>query len=252
MKKSTVFALTLSIFASFNLNASEGHQSSVHWGYLGKIAPYHWGKLSPRFATCSKGNMQSPVNIIANKDTDLKPLNLQYSAGSKDIVNNGHTIQVNIKDGNVLKIDGKEYKLKQFHFHVPSENNINGDVYPLEAHFVHISDDGKIAVIGVMFETGNENSILSRVFTKASALKEGENAPCNLSVDDIKGLLPKDSGYYKFMGSLTTPPCTEGVQWLVYKKPLSVSKDQINRFFNIFGFPNNRPVQPLNGRVVEE
>jgi len=201
---------------------------------------------------CKEGKQQSPINIVPTKDTNLTPLDLNYTVGAKSIINNGHSIQVNVQDGNTLKLDGKVYKLKQFHFHVPSENNIKGDKFPLEAHFVHVSDDGKIAVIGVMFVEDKENPVLKKAWSKLPKLEVGKEDKCGLSADEVKALMPKNKDYYRFKGSLTTPPCSEGVDWIVYKEPLSVSKEQVNAFFNTFSFPNNRPVQPVNGREIQE
>ena len=223
-----------------------------HWGYMGSISPNHWSDIKEKFKMCSEGRQQTPINIVATKDTDLKVLDLNYITGSSTIINNGHTIQVNIDDGSILKIDNDKYKLKQFHFHVPSENNINGEAYPLEAHFVHATDDGKLAVIAVMFEEGAENPILAKAWKKIPSLKIGEEIKCTLNANEVKSLMPNNKDYYKFMGSLTTPPCSENVKWHVYKNALTASKKQINTFFNTFSFPNNRPIQATNNRVIEE
>jgi len=223
-----------------------------HWGYMGETGPSHWSEVKKNFGMCSKGKVQSPINIIASKDVELKPLVLNYKSNAKGIINNGHTVQVNIKDGSVLKLDGLDYKLKQFHFHVPSENNINGNAFPLEAHFVHATDDGKLAVIGVMFAEGKKNKMLKKIWRKLSKLEVGHEEKFNLKSKHIKELMPKNKDYYKFMGSLTTPPCSENVKWYVYKNHLTVSKKQINKFFKVFGFPNNRPIQDTNKRVIEE
>ena len=223
-----------------------------HWGYMGEVGPRHWSDVKKEFKMCSEGKQQSPINVVASKDIDLKALDLQYKTGSKSIINNGHTVQVNMAEGSILKLDGANYKLKQFHFHVPSENNINGEAYPLEAHFVHATDDGKLAVIAVMFEEGDENPILAKAWKKLPTLKVGEESKCGLSADDVKALMPKNKDYYKFMGSLTTPPCSENVKWHVYKNTLTASKEQINAFFTLFSFPNNRPVQASNGREIDE
>jgi carbonic anhydrase len=249
MRKFMVSAVVYALFAT-SVVASEAH--TTHWGYLGESSPVHWGEFDAKFATCKDGKMQSPINIIPTKDENLAPLDINYTSKAKSIINNGHSIQVNIEDGSTLKVDGKVYKLKQFHFHVPSENNIKGDVFPLEAHFVHVSDDGKIAVIGVMFKEGEENPTLKKIWANLDKLKVGEAIECKADIADIKSLLPQKSQYYSFKGSLTTPPCTEGVNWFVYKDPLSVSKEQVNSFFSQFGFPNNRPVQPVNGREILE
>ena len=256
--------ITLSVIALFTLLltsvAQANEEANVikhdthhkHWAYMGNVGPKHWSEIKKEFNMCSEGNQQSPINVVATKDTDLKPLDLNYTAGSSTIIDNGHTVQVNIAEGSVLKIDGADYKLKQFHFHVPSENNINGNAYPLEAHFVHATDDGKLAVIAVMFEEGAENPILAKAWKKVPSLKIGEAVKYGLTADEVYALMPKNKDYYKFLGSLTTPPCSENVKWHVFKTPLTVSKEQINAFFNKFSFPNNRPVQLTNKRVIEE
>jgi len=229
------------------------HQTHTkHWGYMGEVGPKFWSKVNPVFDMCSEGTQQSPINIVATKDVDLKPLALNYTAGSKSIINNGHTIQVNIAEGSALEINKIDYDLKQFHFHVPSENNINGNTFPLEAHFVHATKEGQLAVVAVMFVEGEENPVLTKIWKKLPTLKPGETQKCGLTVDEVKALMPKDKDYYKFTGSLTTPPCSEGVKWHIYKKPLTASKAQIAQFFSQFGFPNNRPVQATNNRKIEE
>ncbi len=166
LKISSIMAIAISLQA--------GGHSGANWGYMGKLSPSHWGDLSKDFHMCKEGKQQSPINVVASKDSDLKPLELDYNASSKSLINNGHTVQVNIADGSSLKLDGKVYKLKQFHFHVPSENNINGDAFPLEAHFVHQSDDGALAVIAVMFQTGEANPTLERIWSKFDKLEEGK------------------------------------------------------------------------------
>jgi carbonic anhydrase len=223
--------------------------TTAHWGYVGEHSPVHWGDIKEEYKLCSNGKMQTPINIIATKDIDIKPIDFNYNALSKSLINNGHSIQVNIKDGSFIKIDNIEYNLKQFHFHTPSENNINSVEYPLEAHFVHKSKDGKLAVVAVMFKEGKANLILEKIWSKLP-LKVDNKINFTLSSDDIKSIIPKDNQHYKFMGSLTTPPCTENVQWLVYETPLSISKEQVTKFFNIFGHTNNRPLQDVNSRVI--
>lgn len=235
-----------------NTTKSSHHAHSAHWGYMGENGPTHWADVKAEFNMCSEGKVQTPINVVATKNSDLKPLELNYTVGAKNIINNGHSVQINIKDGNIFKLDGLDYKLKQFHFHVPSENNINGQAYPLEAHFVHATDDGKLAVIAVMFKEGATNAILTKAWKNISNLKLGEAVESTLTIEEINALMPNNKEYYKFMGSLTTPPCSEGVKWFVYKHPLTVSKAQINSFFNLFSFPNNRPIQPSNNRVIEE
>jgi carbonic anhydrase len=230
---------------------AEAHHAK-HWGYTADVGPSHWSELNENFKMCSEGTSQSPINIVPTSDIELPALNLNYSTGSKSIIDNGHTVQVNIADGSVLKIGGADYKLKQFHFHTPSENNINSKSFPLEAHFVHATDDGKLAVIAVMFKEGAENATLAKIWKKLPTLKRGTEAKCGLTSDEVKSLMPADKDYYKFTGSLTTPPCSENVKWQVYKTPLTVSKAQASQFTALFGHPNNRPVQETNKRVIEE
>jgi len=234
-----------------NTEHTETSHHKAHWGYIGDVAPSHWGDLNKNFAMCKKGQMQTPINIIATDNKDLTPLELNYTTSVKDVINNGHTIQVNIKHGSSITLDGEKYELKQFHFHTPSENNINNTSYPLEAHFVHATKDGKLAVIAVMFQEGEENPILAKIWSKFP-LKENQTVNIDLNSNDIKAIMPEDKDYYKFIGSLTTPPCTEGVKWNVYKTAMSISKEQVKEFYNIFGHTNNRPIQATNNRPISE
>jgi len=258
MKKITTYstiALTaLLLIAGCTPNPKEEaqHHHAKHWGYTADVGPSHWSELNENFNMCSQGKMQTPINIIPTTDIELPALNLNYTTGSKTIIDNGHTVQVNIADGSVLKIDGADYKLKQFHFHTPSENNINSKSFPLEAHFVHATDDGKLAVVAVMFKEGAENETLAKIWKKFPKLERGTEAKCGLTADEVKSLMPTDKDYYKFKGSLTTPPCSEDVKWHVYKTPLTVSKAQASQFTALFGHPNNRPIQDTNKRVIEE
>jgi len=219
-----------------------------HWGYAGEAGPANWSKIDPKFAMCALGRNQSPIDLAGLVEADLKPLKLAYKAGAADIVNNGHTIQVNYVPGSVLTVDGRTFELKQFHFHSPSENRIGGKQFPLEGHLVHADKEGSLAVVAVMFQEGAANPLLAKLWEKMPG-KAGEKAelPGGLSV---AALLPADRDYYRFNGSLTTPPCSEGVWWLVMKKPASVSKKQVEQFSKTIGFANNRPVQPVNARPV--
>jgi len=198
---------------------AENHYSNKHkveWEYIGKVGPKYWGDLSPEFKMCKIGKQQSSIDIIPTKTTKYKPFKIDYKSSATIVVNNGHTVKVSVKKGSYMVVDGKKYELEQFHFHTPSENYIRGIEYPFKAHFVHISKDGIITVIGVMFKEGKENKVLSKIWLKFP-LKKGEKVHINLSANDINNLLPKNREYYKFMGSLTTPPCTEGVTWIVFK-----------------------------------
>lgn len=181
-------------------------------------------------------------------EAKLAPLVLHYQAGGNTVVNNGHTVQVGYAPGSTLQLDGTTFELKQFHFHAPSENLIEGKSYPLEGHLVHVSDKEEIAVVAVMFEAGKANPALAAAWGELPA-KVGEIQALKAQLS-AEQLLPENRDYYRFSGSLTTPPCSEGVRWLVMKQPVEVSQAQIDAFKAVMHHPNNRPVQPLNGRVV--
>ncbi|MGW8180242.1 MAG: carbonic anhydrase, partial [bacterium] len=220
----------------------------AHWGYSGHGGPEHWGELDAQYEMCAKGKNQSPINLTGFIEAELEPLQLSYSGGATEILNNGHSIQVNYAPGSILTVDGKSFVLKQFHFHAPSENQIDGRTYPMEVHLVHADKDGNLAVIGIMMDLGEANPIISELWKKMPE-KEGDTFPLASGLD-AKGLLPKSKDYYRYDGSLTTPPCTEGVRWIVMKEPVSVSREQAESFEHIMHHPNNRPVQPLNARIV--
>jgi len=226
--------------------------SSTHWGYTGHTSPEHWGDISPDFAMCKIGKNQSPINIaesITLKTQALNPIEFDYHADATEVVNNGHAIQVNVDSHSSITIDGKHFVLKQFHFHSPSENEINGKSFPLEAHFVHISKKGEIAVIAVLFELGKPNKSLQKVW-EGMPQKAGEHKSLTLTSEEIAQLLPQNKEYYYFNGSLTTPPCSEGVKWMVMKNYITISKEQLKMFTQTMGVENNRPVQPINARKV--
>lgn len=224
----------------------------AHWEYEGDNGPQYWGSIKEEFKMCSQGKMQTPINIIPTDNINLKPLKFNYNTSASDLINNGHTVQINIVNGSSVKIDNIKYELKQFHFHTPSENNINGKSYPLESHFVHASKDGRLAVVAIMFEEGEENPILKKIWSKFSIIKKNIKIPIELTSNDIENIMPTNKAYYKFMGSLTTPPCSENVKWNVFKVPVKISKKQIQQFFNIFGHTNNRPIQPTDNRKILE
>lgn len=219
-----------------------------HWGYEGEAGPQNWGKLDAKFALCASGKNQSPVDLKGFIEADLKPLKLDYKAGIGDILNNGHTVQINYAPGSSLAVDGRAFELKQFHFHSPSENKVTGKQFPLEGHLVHADKDGNLAVVAVMFQEGARNALLTRLWEKMPN-KAGEKSalPTGLSVAQ---LLPKKRDYYRFDGSLTTPPCSEGVRWFVVKKPATASKAQIEQFSKAVGVANNRPIPATNARTI--
>ncbi|MDF7680966.1 carbonic anhydrase family protein [Enterobacteriaceae bacterium ESL0689] len=219
-----------------------------HWDYEGKGAPENWGKLSTDFATCHNGKFQSPIDINNVLQAQLPPLDLVFKNTSETVVNNGHTIQVSAKSEDQFTLDGETFQLMQYHFHTPSENHINGKSYPLEAHFVHAAEDGAVAVVAVMFEVGKENSALNPIL---DAIPDQMNKEVSLQKKlDLRTLFPEKLDYYRFSGSLTTPPCTEGIRWLVMSDNVTLSAEQLARFQSVLKHSNNRPVQPLNGRII--
>ena len=225
-----------------------GTALAQHWGYEGEAAPQNWGKLDAKFALCASGKNQSPIDLKGLVEAELKPLKLDYKAGVADIVNNGHTVQVNYAPGSSLAVDGVAFELKQFHFHSPSENRVNGKQFPLEGHLVHADKDGNLAVVAVMFQEGAANALLTRLWEKMPN-KAGEKSalPTALTVSQM---LPKERNYYRFNGSLTTPPCSEGVRWFVMKTLATASKGQIQQFSKAVGVANNRPIQATNARAI--
>ncbi len=248
MKKITSTLLSVSAALTLLSPLLLAESSNSHWGYSGHDGPESWGKLSPKYGMCGMGKNQSPINIRTSLDADLAALSPVYKSDSKEILNNGHTIQVNVETGSTLIVDGILFELNQFHFHTPSENHIDGKSFPLEAHFVHLDKEGDIAVVAVMFEEGKENRALSKVWEK---MPKGVNEKHALKLSGIsEALLPKDKDYYRFNGSLTTPPCSEGVRWLVLKTPVSISKAQVETFLHAMHHPNNRPIQRTNARVI--
>ena len=222
--------------------------ASGHWSYEGNTGPKYWGNLDKKFIMCKIGKNQSPVDLNRFVKGKLENLTISYNGKAEEVINNGHTIKVKTEGKNFVIIDGIKFYLKQFHFHTPSENKINGVQYPMEAHFVHLDKNGNIAVLAVMFKEGNYNKTMQKIIKSMPKHPHNEN---ELSYFNPKELLPVSKKYYRFNGSLTTPPCSEGVRWIVFKTPVEVSKTQIEEMHKVMG-KNNRPVQPLNARFIVE
>lgn len=228
--------------------AQQAHGGAAHWSYAGADGPQHWGSLDPGFSACATGRNQSPINLTRIVEAELKPVTFSYRPGGTEILNNGHTIQVNYAPGSSITIDGTVFELKQFHFHAPSENTIEGHSYPLEGHFVHADREGNLAVIAVMYWVESPLRELDKAWKHMPAhAGEKKALPAAVNAD---ALLPKRRGYYRFAGSLTTPPCTEGVRWLVMKTYKEIAREQVEAFTRVMHHPNNRPVQPLHARTV--
>jgi carbonic anhydrase len=233
-------------------HGKEGHGGEVHWAYEGDNGPQAWGKLKPEFNLCAIGKRQSPIAIKedATLQGPAEAVQFHYTPSTGTVVNNGHTIQVNLEGDNSITVRNSTYKLLQFHFHTPSEEMINTKRYAMVAHLVHKNDDGQLAVVAVLMERGEPNSLINTVWTYMP-LDTNDQVRMPTGAVDMNELLPADQRYYQYFGSLTTPPCTEGVLWMVIKQPLRISPEQFKLFSQQFPF-NARPVQAVNGRVVRE
>ena len=216
---------------------------AAHWGYEGEMGPEHWGK---EFPTCGKGKSQAPLNIKGPFEKVRFNVVPDYKLGPLKIINNGHTIQVNVAPGSKIRIDGKAFDLLQFHFHRPSEEHINGKPSAMVIHFVHKNDSGELAVLGVLLQEGNENPGIKTLWSYAPPKEGPEVAPDNVAFNPTN-LLPREMEFFHYDGSLTTPPCTEKVKFFILKSQVNISKDQITQFpFKM----NARPIQALNDRKI--
>ena len=222
-----------------------------HWGYSGDNSPERWGSLSHLYAACSIGQRQSPIDLKKSVRADLPELSFAYTPTPLAIEDNGHTIKVETEGAGHLVVDGERFELKQFHFHRPSEEKINGKAYAMSAHLVHQAEDGRLAVVAVLIEAGKKPHPLIRTLWNHLPLeKEKPVTRSDVRIDPTH-LLPSRRAYYTFMGSLTTPPCSEGVLWLVLKTPIQLSGEQLSGFSTLYK-NNARPTQPVNGRTIKE
>lgn len=220
------------------------------WQYSGSGGPEFWGELSADYATCKTGRNQSPINIDKTIVATAKPLKTFQRFPIAHIANAGNTIQADFKAGNMMVIDEVMYQMKQVSFHAPSENQMMGQSFPLEAQFLHEDTNGHLAVLAVLYEEGHENKAIAKLWKQ---MPKRKGKPITLNSTVLAGeLIPRQKDYYRFTGSLTSPPCTEGVIWILMKTPMTASKQQITALKEVMGADNNRPVQPLNGRMVIE
>ena len=243
---------------------NEAYATGVSWGYSEDNGPEHWGN---DFAMCGMGRNQSPINItprhhtldisgiiteqqtIASRPIGFLKVNFKYQKVPLRIINNGHAVQVNYESGSQMIVHGRTPGLKQFHFHSPSEHQIDGKSFPMEIHLVHADKNGNLTVVSVLFQEGKPNPFLGKLW-KHLPQQVGKEVVVAEEEINVADMLPSDSTYYYYNGSLTTPPCSEGVKWLVLKESLEASKEQLDMFRATMGFANNRPVQPVNARVV--
>ena len=229
--------------------AGVAEHRDIHWTYEGEGAPDNWSKLKPEYRTCATGKRQSPIDIREGIRVDLEPIKFDYQPTYFRIVNNGHSIQVDVGEGSTITVMGRTYELLQFHFHRPSEERINGKSFDMVIHLVHRDADDKLAVIAVLLDHGPENPTIQALWNNMPLEVNQEVVP-DVSID-LNSLLPTDRAYYTYMGSLTTPPCTEDVLWMVFKQPLPISAEQVAVFSHLYQY-NARPIQPANGRLVKE
>ena len=232
-------------------------KEAPHWSYEEAEGPAKWSTLSANWKVCGDGRSQSPIDIDKIAKLDLPALKAEFKPASlkiihhehvADAINNGHSIQVNYTEGDTLKIGDQQYQLLQYHFHSPSEHTVAGKHFPMEMHLVHKAADGKLAVIGVFIEEGRHNAAFDPIWSNLPKTKSTEYHLENVKVD-VSSLLPTRTTSYRYDGSLTTPPCSEGVKWIIMTTPIQLSTQQISAFRTIMK-GNNRPVQALNGRSV--
>jgi len=224
-------------------------EEGVHWSYEGDLGPEHWAELSPDFVLCRHGVNQSPLDIVETVEAELSPIRLDYRGRTTKVVNNGHTLQVDVDAGNWLRVDGEDFELLQFHFHSPSEHHIRSESFPLEAHFVHRNARGQLAVMAVMFRLGEEHVDLRRIGAIASR-QVGESLSIDIDLAKLS-IHSEHAAYFRYNGSLTTPPCSEGIRWYVLKVASHISQEQVDSFVELIGEDARGP-QPPNARLVLE
>lgn len=228
-----------------------GHEEAAHakphWSYEGETGPEHWGELSADFKSCQLGLEQTPIDLTSGVSAEVEGASFDYAPLPLRIVNNGHTIQVNADPGCSCTIGGARYELLQFHFHHPSEHLLDGNAFDLEAHFVHKSAAGALAVVGVFFKPGAHNFDLAPIFDQMPK-SEGPEIQAQGKFDP-KAFFPKSRDFFRYVGSLTTPPCSEGLLWTVFREPVEASPQQIRQFAALFG-NNARPVQKRHSRFL--
>lgn len=226
---------------------ASAHGSDAHWDYTGPAGPQTWGGLKPEFSLCSNGQRQSPIDIRGGLSVDLEPVRFDYQSSRFSVIDNGHTVQANLAPGNAIEIGGNRFELQQLHFHRPSEERIDGRQFEMSVHLVHKDPQGKLAVVTLLLEKGPLQPAVQKVWNNLP-LEKNQDVPARVALD-LNEILPADQRYFTYMGSLTTPPCTEGVQWVVMRQPVTVAPEQIDLFARIYPM-NARPVQQAAGRRI--
>jgi len=249
-----IIFLTILSFVSTN-NSSIIYASTVdegeevHWEYGGANNPTRWGEIKSEYSTCSIGENQSPIDLpLSNLNEKSSRIKFNYQETPLVVLNNGHTIQIDYTPGSYVTIAGEKYELQQFHFHTPSEHTIDGKATALELHFVHKNEAGKLAVVAVLIEEGSENSAIQSIFENIP--NQGEKKAVENMTINANLLLPESTAHYHYSGSLTTPPCSEDVNWNIMVDSIEASAAEIEQFMEFYQF-NARPVQTLNNRILE-
>lgn len=247
----SVLIMILSCTGKTTISPDQKNKEKKHWNYQGETGPEHWSEIDQN--DCG-GSAQSPIDIVETvTDKNLKPIDFHYDTKTKihDVINNGHSIQFDFEPGDYIMIDGDKYELKQFHFHEPAEHTIRGIRYPLVVHMVHMNKEGKYAVIAIMAQEDKQSNKAFEFLDKHLPVKVNESIKIDEDLN-INKVLPENKTYYTYTGSLTTPPCTEGVQWYIFKNAIGVSSKIIDDLRKIMPINNFRNVQKLNGRIIKE
>jgi len=231
------------------LEAAHADAHPTHWDYAGAGGPESWGQMKPEFAKCSNGTRQSPIDIRDGIKVELDAVQFDYKPSGFRVIDNGHTVQVNVSAGSSIEVMGRRYELMQFHFHRPSEERIDGRQFDMVVHLVHKDIDGRLAVVAVLLERGSAQPLVQSVWNNLP-LEKGEEVAARSTLN-LSDLLPAERNYFTYMGSLTTPPCSEGVLWMVMKQPVQISGDQIGIFARLYPM-NARPIQSAAGRLIKE
>ena len=235
--------------ATGRASAASPPGAAAHWSYEGNDGPAAWAAMKPEFAKCASGTRQSPIDIKDGIRVDLEPVQFDYRPTPFRVVDNGHTVQVNVGPGNWIEVTGRRYELVQFHFHRPSEERINGRQFDMVAHLVHKDLDGRLAVVAVLLDRGSAHAVVQSVWNNLP-LEKREEVPARGTLN-LADLLPAERAYFTYMGSLTTPPCSEGVLWMVMKQPVPISAEQIDIFARLYPM-NARPLQQASGRLIKQ
>jgi carbonic anhydrase len=230
--------------------AKPGETAPPHWTYEGEEGPSHWGELDTSYAACGTGQSQSPIDVANPSEQDLTNISFHYQPSAVNILNNGHTVQVNYDPGSYIELDGTRYDVVQFHYHAPSEHTVDGESFPAELHIVHRNADGNLAVVGILLKEGAENAAYQPFISNLPAeTSDAKDTGVRINAMDM---LPTVQTTFRYSGSLTTPPCTEGVNWLLMTTPVELSAQQRTALDSLFEGGNNRPVQPINDRTLIE